>query len=175
MLRLLLPAVPGVVLGAGVLFLASEQFLATVLATWIVAYLLLRVLHPDLSITADARRRLAPAVGFTAGSLQAATGISAPVLVPYVDTLGLTPRAYVFAVATVFAALSGTHFVVLLTLRAYSFEQFSESLLAVLPAIVFMPLGSKLRSLIQPQVFSRIIRALLFVMAVRLIYGAWLS
>lgn len=173
--RLLLPGVPGVMLGAGVLYLASERFLATVLAIWIVAYLLLRILHPNLSIAGDSRHRLAPAVGFAAGSLQAATGISAPVLAAYVDASGLTPRAYVFTLAAVFATLSGTHFAVLLALRAYSFEQFTVSLLAVLPALVFVPLGTKLRSLIQPQVFTQIIRALLFVMAVRLIYGAWLS
>ena len=173
--RLLLPGVPGVLLGAGVLYLASERFLATGLAIWVAAYLLLRILQPNLSIAGDARHRVAPAVGFTAGSLQAAMGVSAPVLAPYVDALGLTPRAYVFTVATVFSTLAGTHFVVLLAARAYSFEQFTVSMLAVLPAIVFVPLGTKLRGLIQPHLFSRIIRALLFVMAVRLIYGAWLS
>ncbi len=173
--RLLLLSVPGVALGAGVLYFASEQFLATALAIWIVAYLLLRVFHPNLSIAGDARRRLAPAVGFAAGSLQAATGISAPVLVPYVDALGLTPRANVFAFATVFSALSGAHFVVLMVLRAYSLEQITMSLLAVLPAIAFVPLGTRLRGLIQPQVFGQIIRVLLLVMAARLIYGAWLS
>jgi hypothetical protein len=132
-------------------------------------------LQPNLSIAGDARHRVAPAVGFAAGSLQAAMGVSAPVLAPYVDALGLTPRAYVFTVATVFSTLAGTHFVVLLAARAYSFEQFTVSMLAVLPAIVFVPLGTKLRGLIQPHLFSRIIRALLFVMAVRLIYSAWLS
>ncbi len=173
--RLLVASLPGVALGAGVLYLASEQFLATALAIWVVAYLLLRFLHPNLSLAGAARRRLAPAVGFAAGSLQAATGISAPVLVPYVDALGLTPRAYVFAVATVFSTLSGAHFVVLLGLRAYSLEQFTMSLLAVVPAIVFVPLGTKLRGLIQPHIFSQIIRALLFVMAMRLLYRAWLG
>ena len=173
--RLLVPALPGVALGAGVLYFASERFLATVLASWVVAYLLLRALHPNMQIVGNVRRQLAPAVGFAAGSLQAATGISAPVLVPYVDALGLTPRAYVFAVATVFAVLSGTHFVVLVALQAYSLEQLTVSLLAVIPAITFVPLGTKLRSLIQPHVFRSIVRALLLVMAVRLLYGAWLS
>ncbi len=65
--RLLLPSVPGVMLGASVLYLASERFLATVLAAWVMAYLLLRVLLPNLSIAGDSRRRLAPAVGFGAG------------------------------------------------------------------------------------------------------------
>ncbi len=173
--RMLLPSVPGVLLGAGILYLANERSLATVLALWILAYLLLRAFRPTMSLAGDARRRLAPVVGFGAGSMQAATGISAPVLVPYVDALNLSPRTYVFTVAAVFSMLSGTHFVVMLSLQAYPLEQFMESLLAVIPAIVFVPLGAKLRGLIEPHVFSRIIRLLMFVMAARLIYGAWLS
>ena len=48
-------------------------------------------------------------------------------------------------------------------------------LLAGVTAIVFVPLGTKLRSSIQRQVFSQIVRALLLVMAIRLLYGAWLG
>jgi hypothetical protein len=172
--RMLLPSVPGVALGAGILYLASEQFLSTALAIWIVAYLLLRFFHPTMSLQGASRLRLAPVVGFTAGSMQAATGISAPVLVPYVDALGLEPRAYVFTVATVFTMLSGTHFVMMLSVQAISPEQFAESLLAILPTIVFVPLGQKLRGHINPETFNRIIRGLMLIMAARLLYAAWL-
>ena len=173
--RLLLPSLPGIALGAGILYVATEQFLATGLGIWILAYLLLRALHPTMSLAGDARRRIAPLVGFGAGSMQAATGISAPVLVPYVDALNLSPRAYVFAVATVFSTLSATHFVMMISLQAYSLQQLTESLLAVVPAIVFVPVGAKLRSLIAPHVFTRIIRVMMFFIALRLIYGAWLG
>jgi uncharacterized membrane protein YfcA len=173
--RILLPSVPGVVLGASVLYLASERSLATGLAIWIIAYLILRAFHPAMTLVGNARRRFAPVVGFGAGSMQAATGISAPVLAPYVDALNLSPRAYVFTVATVFSMLSGTHFIVMIYLQAYSLQQLTESLLAVIPALAFVPLGVKLRGSVEPQVFSRIIRALMFIMACRLIYGAWLA
>jgi uncharacterized membrane protein YfcA len=175
MRRLLLPSIPGVLLGAGILYLANERLLSSVLAIWILVYLVRRYFSPTLTLDGDARRRVAPAVGFGAGAMQAATGISAPVLVPYVDSLGLSSRGYVFAVATVFSMLSGTHFIVMMSLQAYSLEQLAESMLAVIPAIAFVPLGSKLRGLIEPQVFTRIIRVLMFVMAMRLIYGAWLA
>ena len=45
----------------------------------------------------------------------------------------------------------------------------------MIPALAFVPLGVKLRGSVEPQVFSRIIRALMFIMACRLIYGAWLA
>lgn len=173
--RILLPSIPGVLLGAGILYFADERLLATGLAIWILIYLARRFFSPTVKLEGDARRRVAPAVGFGAGTMQAATGISAPVLVPYVDALGLSSRGYVFAVSTVFSMLSGTHFIVMLSLQAYSVAQLAESLLAVIPAVIFVPLGSKLRDLIEPAVFTRLIRVLMFVMAMRLIYGAWLA
>lgn len=171
--RILLPSLPGILLGAGILYFANERILATGLAIWILAYLIWRLFSPTMKLTGDARRRVAPVVGFGAGAMQAATGISAPVLVPFVDGLGLSSRGYVFTVATVFSMLSGTHFIVMILLQAYSLEQLAESMMAVIPVIVFVPFGSKLRNVIEPEVFSRIIRVLMFIMAMRLIYGAW--
>jgi hypothetical protein len=173
--RLLIPGLPGAALGASVLYLASDRVLATILAVWIVGYLLLRLLHPNLTLSQGARRRAAPAVGFAAGAMQAATGISAPIVAAYVDALGLSPRSYVFAVAAIFTALTGAHLVVLVSVSAYSLQQLLESTLAVIPALIFMKPGVWLRSLIAPSVFTGVIRVLLALMALRLLYGAWAS
>ncbi|HEX9877219.1 MAG TPA: sulfite exporter TauE/SafE family protein [Gammaproteobacteria bacterium] len=173
--RLLIPGLPGAALGASVLYLASDRVLATILAVWIVGYLLLRLLHPNLTLSQGARRRAAPAVGFAAGAMQAATGISAPIVAAYVDALGLSPRSYVFAVAAIFTALTGAHLIVLVSVSAYSLQQLLESTLAVIPALIFMRPGVWLRSLIAPSVFTGVIRVLLALMALRLLYGAWVS
>lgn len=173
--RLLLPSIPGILLGAVILYYADDRLLATGLALWILIYLARRAMVKPMKLAGDARRRVAPAVGFAAGTMQAATGISAPVLVPYVDGLGLTTRGYVFAVATVFTMLSGTHFLVMMSLQAYTVDQLAESMLAVIPAVAFVPLGAKLRALLDPDMFSKIIRVVMFIMAMRLIYGAWLA
>ncbi|HEY5622865.1 MAG TPA: sulfite exporter TauE/SafE family protein, partial [Gammaproteobacteria bacterium] len=169
------PSLPGVVLGASILYLASEQLLATVLGIWIIAYLAIRFIHPSMQIEGAARKRIAPFVGFGAGSMQAATGISAPLLVPYVDALKLEPRVYVFMVATVFTVQTTTHFVVMLSLNAYSLTQLSESCIAVIPAIAFAQLGAKFRDRVDPVVFAKITRVIMFLMALRLLHGAWLS
>lgn len=171
--RLLLPGLPGAALGASVLYLAPDHWLATGLALWIGVYLALRIMHPDFSLSMPARRRLAPAVGFGSGAMQAATGICAPVIAPYMDALGLTPRSYVFAISTAFAAFAGSHFLVLLVLQAYSAQQLLESSIALIPGIVAMRPGMWLREIVEPRVFKRLIRVILAIMAVRLIYGAW--
>lgn len=173
--RLLIPGLPGAALGASVLYLAPERLLATILAVWIVCYLILRLLHPNMSLTTRARHRVAPVVGFASGAMQAASGICAPILAPYMDALGLSPRSYVFAISTAFAAFAGSHFLVLLALQAYSLEQLLQSSIALIPALIFMAPGTWLRSIVEPAVFTRVIRVILVIMAVRLIYGAWFS
>ena len=63
-LRRVIPmGIPGVAVGAAVLYLASDRSLATVLALWVFAYLLLRFLHPEFLLSAKARHWVAPPVG----------------------------------------------------------------------------------------------------------------
>jgi len=171
--RLLLPGLPGAALGASVLYLAPERWLATGLSIWIFVYLAVRILRPNLSLSSGARGRVAPVVGFTAGAMQAATGICAPVLAPYIDALNLSPRSYVYAISTAFAAFAGAHFLVLLAMQAYSVDQLIESSIALIPGLIFMAPGTWLREVVEPRVFTRLIRVILVVMAVRLMYGAW--
>jgi len=173
--RLLLPGLPGAALGASVLYLAPNQWLATGLALWICLYLGLRLMRPDMSLSMPARLRFSPIAGFGSGAMQAATGICAPIIASYIDALGLTPKSYVFAISTAFAAFAGSHFIVLLALQAYSVDQLIESSIALIPALLAMRPGMWLREIVEPSVFTRVIRVILVIMAVRLIYGAWFS
>ncbi|MDH3418611.1 MAG: sulfite exporter TauE/SafE family protein [Gammaproteobacteria bacterium] len=173
--RLLLPGLPGAALGASILYLTPNQWLATGLALWICFYLVVRLMRPDMSLSMPARLRVAPIAGFGSGAMQAATGICAPIIASYIDALGLTPRSYVFAISTAFAAFAGSHFLVLLALQAYSVDQLIESSIALIPGLLAMRPGMWLREIVEPSVFTRVIRVILVIMAVRLIYGAWFS
>jgi|TARA_B110000116_G_C16780351_1_gene557965 uncharacterized membrane protein YfcA len=172
---LLLAGIPGVALGAVVLYISSGRFLETVLSIWVLVYLLLRFLRPELRLSKQSRRHFAPPVGFACGALQGATGICAPVLVPYVDALGVGPRTYVFAFSSVFMFLGFGHITMLTIFGAFPYEQVIQSLMAVVPAMLFVPIGRWLRQYIPPDNFGSLIRVVLFVTAVRLFYGAWLS
>lgn len=173
--RILLGAIPGVAVGASVLQVASDRFLATSLATWIMGYVLLRLLHPDLRITASIRQRWSPLVGASAGALQAATGISAPIVVPYLDALGLVPRSYVFAASVCFGAFATGHFLVVVISGVYTPQLLGQSLLALVPALACVPVGIWARRFISRGSFDWIIRLTLVTMAGRLLYGAWVA
>lgn len=171
--RILIGAVPGVAVGASILRFASDRLLATGLAVWIVAYLLLRLLHPHFTLSPGARRRWSPAVGVSAGALQAATGISAPVIAPYMDAIGLRPGAYVFAVCACFGTFATGHLIIVAVSGIYTLELLSQSLLALVPALAFIQVGIRARQYISEALFDWIIRLTLAVMAGRLLYGAW--
>jgi hypothetical protein len=171
--RMIVAGVPGAALGATVLHSASERFLSTALAIWIFAYIVFRALHPSFTLSLRARLRWSPGVGAAAGALQAATGISAPVVAAYADSLGLRPSAYVFAVSVPFCAFAVAHLAIVSVSGLYTPELFTESLFAVLPAIAAIPLGMALRSYISRRVFDVLIRLTLFSMAMRLLYTAW--
>ena len=133
----------------------------------------MKALNSDLVLSRTSRRKIAPYIGFLSGILQSGTGISAPVVAAYIDSIDLSPKAYVFTVASIFTVLSGTHFIILLLLKAYSMTVFFEGIAAIFPVIIFVALGSRVREFISPEFFSQIIRLLLVLMAIRLIYNSW--
>ena len=173
--RLLLAGCFGVPLGAWFLYAASDRVVSTVLAAWIGVYLLLRLIHPSFNLSLRSRFRLAPVTGFCAGAFRASTGIAGPVIGTYSHALRLEPRAYVYAVTTPFMVMALAHFIALVSFRVYTPSLLLESLLALVPAVLGIPLGTSLAGKIKRQVFDKIILILLFVMGLKLLYNVWLG
>jgi uncharacterized membrane protein YfcA len=171
---MLLFGVPGAILGATFLYLAPDKVLDTILAVWVLIYLLIRFLKKDFELSLKARRFFSLPTGFIAGALQSTTGISAPIIASYVDALGLNKRGYVYAVSVCFATLSCAHLLTLLAYKAISTEQLIMSLIAVIPAILFVKPGIYLRDVFSQKIFDTVIKAVLFIMAVQLIHRTWL-
>ncbi len=170
--RFLIAGVPGAVVGATVLYLASERFLTAMLGIWLMSYVLLRLARPEFSLTLASRMRWSALVGAGAGALQAATGIAAPIVAPYVDSLGLRPNAYVFAVAAAFGAFAGFHLLIVVVSSLYTVELLTQGVLAVFPAAAFIPVGMRVRRFVTRRTFDLLIRLTLAVMSMRLIYVA---
>jgi len=171
--RILLGALPGAALGAAVLATAPAHLLEIVLAVWIFAYLVLRLLRPDLQLSQAFRRRWSPLVGAIAGALQASTGISAPVIGSYMNALKLKPEAYVYAVCMCFGTFALSHLSVVTVAGILDRELLLQALAAIVPALIFIPIGVRARRLISPATFDRGIRLMLGVIGLRLIYTAW--
>jgi uncharacterized membrane protein YfcA len=173
--RILIGALPGALIGAAVLQFASARMLATGLAVWIFAYLGLRIARPDFGLSWPARRRWSPLVGAIAGALQASTGISAPVIGSYMNAIKLRPEAYVYAVCICFGTFALSHLGVVTVAGILDRTLLLQSLLAILPALIFIPVGVRARRLISPASFDLGIRIMLGLIGLRLVYTAWLG
>lgn len=173
--RILVGAIPGIAIGASVLRWASAAFLSTSLAIWIIGYVILRLVHQRFRIDSAERHRWSPLIGASAGVLQAATGVSAPVVAAYMDAIQLQPRAYVFGVSICFGAIATGHFLLVVLSGTYTMDLLAQGLAALVPALVLIPAGVWARRFISRRVFDWLIRVTLVAMAGRLLYQTWLG
>lgn len=166
---MLLAIVPGVVLGAIVLFRADQGTLDVLLGIVLCAYALLSL--TGLNFTASDRREpiLGPMIGLATGMIAGATGTLVLPVVPYLNALGLKRDDLVQAMGMSFGLSSLTLGVILAVQSTAALEGIAASLLAVLPALLGMALGQRLRQRIAPDRFRRWLFLSLLVLGANLV------
>ncbi len=162
--------VVGAVGGTWVLKALSARLLALVLAGWIGLYLVTRLIHPDFRVGGSVARPLAPVIGFLAGCSQGATGASGQVVGTWFHALRLEPSTYVFSVCAIFATFSVTQMVSMASFGLFSQERVLESVIAVVPTMIGVPLGVRLGRVIARETFDKIILGVLLILEARLIW-----
>lgn len=157
---------------AGTWFLANydDTVLRIVLAGWLGLYLLQYFTGVEDSGILAARGRSAALLGFAAGSLQGATGISAPVIAPYFHAHGLTLSPYAFAVAFAFALLAVAQLSAMTTVRLITPALFAYSLLATVTTMLFIPVGVRFARKLTRETFNRFLPLLFVTIEIKLVY-----
>ena len=135
-------------------------------------YVVLSLTRPGFHLPPRVTRIASPPVGVAAGGLQGATGISGPLLSTYLHGFGLRPRAYVFALATLFFGFALVQTIALFGVGLYTESRLLESLLALVPIAVALPLGSWAARRVSVTTFNRVVLALLLASAVALVHEA---
>ncbi len=166
----LVAGVFGAVAGTWVLAAISARALALILAGWIGLYLLTRLTKPDFHVADRVQRPLAPVIGLLAGCSQGTTGASGHVVGTWFHALRLEPAVYVFSVCAIFATFSMTQIVSMASFGLFTQERVLESVIAVVPAMIGVPLGVRLGRVFDRQTFDRIILGVLLILEVRLIW-----
>lgn len=169
----LLTGCVGVFGGAWLLYIATERFLSIVLVLWIGIYIAMRLIKSDFVLSTAVRTRLAPFIGMIAGLCQGSTGISAPVLATYMHSMRLRPDSYVYAVTLPFMVLALAQLISYMIIGMYTPRLYMESVLAVFPALLAIPLGVRVRGLINQEVFDWIVLLMIALIGVRLLYNVW--
>lgn len=161
--------VVGAVAGTWLLTSLPAAVLALVLAAMIVVYVVLRATRVEVHLPARVTRWASPPVGLAAGALQGATGISGPLLTTYVHAFRLEKHVYVVSLVTLFLVFSVTQVVTLAGVGLYTPARLGESLLAMLPMAVFLPLGIRLSRRLSGRAFDNVVLVVLALTAAKLV------
>jgi uncharacterized protein len=130
----------------------------------------LSLARPGFTLPERVTRVASPPVGLIAGGLQGATGISGPMLTTWLHGFGLKPRAFVFATSTLFFVFAAVQAVTLAGVGLYTTERVVQSLLALVPILLTLPLGSAAARRLSPQTFQRVVLVLLAASFVSLVH-----
>lgn len=170
---MLITATVGAIAGTLLLHSLDGRILSGVLAVVIIAYITIALVHPGFTIPPRITRWASPPIGLAAGGLQGATGISGPLLTTWLHGFGLKPRAYVFALSALFFVSALVQAGTLASIGLYTRESLIESLLALIPIGLTLPLGTAAAKRLSPQTFQRVVLVLLAASVVSLIRDAF--
>jgi uncharacterized membrane protein YfcA len=160
----------GALAGTWLLASINDDYLRIALAGWLGIYLLQHFTGRAKSGLFSGKAGLAGPLGFAAGSLQGATGISAPVIGPYYHAHELALSHYTVAVAFTFAVLSVAQLSAMTTVELMTPTLAIYSLLATTTTMVFMPIGVRFGKRVARETFDRIIPVLFVLIEIKLVY-----
>ncbi len=162
----------GAWLGTLLLVRLPERWLMLIVGVAVLAYIALRLIVPDFRLSQRVALRISFPAGLLGGGLQGAAGISAPASISFLNAMRLDRAAFIATISIFFAAISLVQFCALVSVGLMTGTTLTLSLLACLPLFAAMPVGSALARRVSPRVFDRLILAILFVLAARLVWAA---
>lgn len=165
---LVLVGLLGIAIGTWLLTALPVEALSLTLAVTMTLYIALSLAKPTLTLPPKAGKRFAPIVGLVGGTLQGATGISAPVTVTFIHAMRLEREPFVFAVSAMFLAWAICQALALWIAGVLTPPRLVEGAIALVPIVLFMPLGNMAAKRLSRRAFEKAILVLLALMAVRL-------
>ena len=167
----LVAGVGGILVGVWLLTNLPERVLVTGLGIILIAYVLLRLFKPHLSLSQVAAKRFGPLAGAGGGILQGATGISAPIGVTFIHSMSLERDAHVFAVSAMFLVYAVTQLPAMWAAGAMRPEWLLQGVLALVPILIFMPIGQAIAGKLSRRAFDRLILTFLGVIGLKMVAG----
>ena len=145
----------GTVAGAALLVRVDPLWSGLALGIALLVYASYALVSPALSIPARVEPWLSPIVGLITGAVTGATGVFVMPAVPYLQALGLNKDELVQALGLSFTVSTVALAAGLLMHGAFRLDQLGLSALVIVPALVGMWLGQKIRARISPRRFRQ--------------------
>jgi uncharacterized membrane protein YfcA len=161
--------IPGIAVGLGLLVWIDQKLAVRTLGIVVVGYVAWTVLRPHLELTTDTAARLQLPVGFLNGVLTGLTGSQVMPLFPYMMSLSLDPSRLVQAINLAVLVCSLILGVGLLAAGIMTPLLLGLSLLAILPALSGVEIGTRLRHHIPADRFRTVVLSVLLIAGLSMI------
>ena len=161
----------GIGVGTWALTNLPERLLILALGIILLAYVALRLMTPHWVLSIAMARRWGPLAGLGGGTLQGATGISAPIGVTFIHAMGMDRAAHVFAVSAMFLLFAVVQLPALWAAGVMQPLWLLQGLLALIPILIFMPVGQWASGKLSRQAFDRMILIFLGVIGLKMVLG----
>jgi len=161
----------GIGVGTWALTNLPERLLILALGVILLAYVVLRLMTPHWVLSTAMARRWGPLAGLGGGTLQGATGISAPIGVTFIHAMGMDRAAHVFAVSAMFLLFAVVQLPALWAAGVMQPLWMLQGLLALIPILIFMPVGQWASGKLSRQAFDRMILIFLGVIGLKMVLG----
>ena len=170
LLILCLSAGLGAFAGSLILYQASGGVLEMVLAGLVIFYVGFRLYKPNWRLSMPMAHKLNIPMGFLAGFLQGAFGISAPATLPFLNAIKFGRSEFIIIVSAFFMTMSLIQLPTLFYLGLMQVEHLVLGLLAVIPLMGCMPIGAFILRRATPNLFDKVIMGILVGVAIRLLW-----
>lgn len=150
----LLAGVAGAVLGTWLLSELNDRVLALLTAGWIAVYILNRLFGRGFRIPHQIGIRLIPPISALGGVFQGATGMAGPVVVTYMHAMRMEPAVQVFVVSVIFMSYGFSQIAAMASFGLFTGERLLLGVLALIPAILVMPIGFRVARVINRRAFD---------------------
>ena len=155
--------------GAGILTGANSRHAAFGLGVTLIVYALIGLSRVQFSMARRHEIWAGPIVGLVTGVILAATGIFVIPALPYMQAIGLEKDELVQALGLHFTNSTVVLAVVLWSGSAFDTQLALLSLVAIVPALIGMVIGQKVRRLVSVATFRFCLFALLLILGAQLV------
>ncbi len=161
----------GAFAGSLTLYQAAGGVLEMLMAGLILFYVSFRLYKPKWQLSRSMAHKLNMPMGFLAGFLQGTFGISAPATLTFLNAIKFERSEFIIIVSVFFMTMSLIQLPTLFYLGLMQSEHLILGLLAVIPLIGCMPMGAFILRRAPPDLFDRVILAILVGVALKLLWA----
>jgi uncharacterized membrane protein YfcA len=171
--QMVIAGVFGVAFGTFILTSVDEDILGLILAGVIFGYIAVNRLHPTFVLSERLAAVTAVPIGFLGGTLQGSSGVSSPLLAPYLHAYRMPRGAYVLSLTVLFMVFGIIQLPSLAVAGLLTVERLALGAMAVVPIFVALRAGMKFGGRLSNVAFDRWVFAVLALTATKLVVDAF--